>query len=58
MVTTAAAGAVDSYGALIALRAIAGFSISASNALGAAVLADVFFLHERGVKFGIYTGEH
>jgi len=55
--TTALAGHVDSYGSLIALRAVAGFSISASNALGAAVIADIFFLHERGLKTGIYTGQ-
>ncbi|OAA56302.1 MFS transporter [Niveomyces insectorum RCEF 264] len=44
-----------SYGSLLAARIIQGFGASASEALGPAVVADVYFLHERGAMIGIYT---
>lgn len=44
-----------SYGSLLAARIVQGFGASASEALGAAIVADIFFLHERGRLIGFYT---
>ncbi|KAH8690798.1 major facilitator superfamily domain-containing protein [Talaromyces proteolyticus] len=44
-----------SYGSLLGARIIQGFGASSSEALGPAVVADLYFLHERGTKIGFYT---
>jgi MFS family permease len=45
----------QSYGSLLGARIIQGFGASSSEALGPAVVADLYFLHERGAKVGFYT---
>ncbi|ERS98383.1 hypothetical protein HMPREF1624_05167 [Sporothrix schenckii ATCC 58251] len=44
-----------SYNSLLAARILQGFGASSSEALGPAIIADVYFLHERGTMVGIYT---
>ncbi|KAF2102510.1 MFS general substrate transporter [Rhizodiscina lignyota] len=44
-----------SYGSLLGARIIQGFGASSSEALGPAIVADLYFLHERGKMVGIYT---
>lgn len=44
-----------SYGSLLGARIIQGFGASACEALGPAVVADLYFLHERGTWVGFYT---
>lgn len=44
-----------SYGSLLGARIIQGFGASSSEALGPAVVADLYFLHERGAMVGFYT---
>ncbi|KAH8702210.1 major facilitator superfamily domain-containing protein [Talaromyces proteolyticus] len=43
-----------SYHSLLNSRFIAGFAGSSTEALGAAIINDLFFLHERGFQIGIY----
>lgn len=43
------------WGSLFGARIVQGFGASSSEALGPAVVADLYFLHERGAKVGIYT---
>ncbi|OBT94853.1 hypothetical protein VE01_06358 [Pseudogymnoascus verrucosus] len=45
----------QSWGSLFAARIIQGFGASSSEALGPAIVADLYFLHERGAKVGFYT---
>lgn len=45
----------QSYNALIASRILCAFFGSITEALPAAVVKDLFFLHERGKQMGIYT---
>jgi MFS family permease len=45
----------QSWGSLFGARIIQGFGASSSEALGPAIVADLYFLHERGSKVGIYT---
>jgi MFS family permease len=47
-------GAAKSFGSLMASRILCGFFSGASEALGAAIVADLFFLHERGRWMGVY----
>jgi MFS family permease len=49
------AAVAQSWGSLFGARILQGFSASSSEALGPAVVADVYFLHERGTKVGFYT---
>ena len=44
-----------SYGTLMLARFIQGFGSDAANATGASTIADLFFLHERGAKTGLWT---
>ena len=39
---------------MVGARVIAGFSAAAGEALGAAICADLFFVHERGWWMGTY----
>ncbi|MCJ1298599.1 hypothetical protein MMC08_001389 [Hypocenomyce scalaris] len=43
-----------SYNALLAAKIIQGFGASASEALGVSIVADLFFLHERGRMVGCF----
>ena len=47
--------AANSFATLLVARAFHGFFSSAAMALGAAVAADLFFLHERGKAIGIFA---
>lgn len=49
------AAVAASWGSLFGARIIQGFGASASEALGPAVVADLYFIHERGTKIGIYS---
>jgi MFS family permease len=44
----------QSWGSMLGARILQGFGASASEALGPAVVADLFFVHERGAKVGFY----
>ena len=44
----AAAGAAQSWGGILAARAFVGIGTSAGMGIGAAVVADMYFMHERG----------
>lgn len=52
---SAASGAANSYGALIAFRCLNGFFGGVPLGLGSATVCDIFFAHERGLYMGIYT---
>lgn len=39
---------------MVAARVIGGFTAAAGEALGAAIAADLFFVHERGWWMGMY----
>ncbi len=45
----------QSYESLLAARIVQGFGSSACEALGPAIVADLFFLHERGLWVGVCT---
>ncbi|KAJ9609082.1 hypothetical protein H2200_006853 [Cladophialophora chaetospira] len=45
----------QSWGSLLGARILQGFGASSSEALGPTVVADLYFLHERGAKVGFYT---
>ncbi|USP82519.1 hypothetical protein yc1106_09793 [Curvularia clavata] len=48
-------GAVaTSYGSLLGSNIVAAFAGSSTEALGASMVNDLYFLHERGAKMGIY----
>ncbi|MCJ1286218.1 hypothetical protein MMC26_005563 [Xylographa opegraphella] len=55
IVAHAAAGAAQSWGGILAARAFVGIGTSAGMGIGAAVVADMYFMHERGTYMGIYT---
>jgi MFS family permease len=42
-------------GALIAVRAINGLGFGGMMAVGTPILNDMYFMHERGEKTGVYT---
>ena len=43
------------WGSLFGARIVQGFGASCSEALGPAIVADLYFLHERGLFIGLYT---
>jgi len=43
------------YASLVGARVVQGFGASSSEALGPAIVADLYFLHERGAMVGFYT---
>ena len=53
-VTNVAAGYAQSWGGLLATRVFNGLAAGCPVAIGAATIADLFFLHERGFYLGIY----
>jgi MFS family permease len=44
----------DAGNSLVAARVLVGFAAAAGEALGVAICADLFFLHERGWWIGLY----
>jgi len=50
-----AAGAAKSYSGILTARAFVGIGTSAGMGIGAAVVADLFFMHERGRYMGFYV---
>ncbi|MCJ1393748.1 hypothetical protein MMC18_006624 [Xylographa bjoerkii] len=48
VIAHAAAGAAQSWGGILAARAFVGVGTSAASGIGAAVVADLYFMHERG----------
>lgn len=49
------AAEAKTYGSLLGARIIQGFGASSSEAMGPAVVADLYFLHQRGAMIGFYT---
>lgn len=47
--------ASPSYGSLAAARVFQGFAISPVECLPSATIAEIFFLHERAYRIGVYT---
>ena len=45
----------QSWGGLLAARAISGIGVSAAMAISAAVIVDVSFVHDRGRMIAAYT---
>lgn len=45
----------NSWASLFGARIVQGFAASSCEALGLAVVADLYFLHERGLWVGFYT---
>ncbi|MCJ1379825.1 hypothetical protein MMC17_002928 [Xylographa soralifera] len=54
VIAHAAAGAAQSWGGILAARAFVGVGTSAASGIGAAVVADLYFMHERGRYMGIF----
>ncbi|ORY00098.1 major facilitator superfamily domain-containing protein [Clohesyomyces aquaticus] len=50
-----ASGAIKSCGGILAARCFVGIGSSAGMGIGAAVVADLFFMHERGRYMGFYV---
>ena len=50
-----AAGAAQTWGGILAARAFVGVGTSAGMGIGASVVADLYFMHERGRYMGIYV---
>ena len=48
-------GLSPNFSALIGTRALCGFGIGCMMSIGTAVVNDIFFMHERGEKTGVYT---
>ncbi|KAJ3478367.1 hypothetical protein NLG97_g8596 [Lecanicillium saksenae] len=44
-----------SFGSLVAARVVQGMAVSPSECLPSATIAELFFLHERAFRIGIYT---
>ncbi|KAK9453139.1 major facilitator superfamily domain-containing protein [Dipodascopsis uninucleata] len=49
------AGASQSYPSLLAARVFSGFGVSPCESLPSATIAEIYFLHERAYRLGIYT---
>ncbi|KAL2269424.1 hypothetical protein VTJ83DRAFT_1608 [Remersonia thermophila] len=47
--------ASPSFGSLVAARILQGFAVSPVECLPSATIAEIFFLHERAFRIGIYT---
>ncbi len=45
----------ESYGSLVAARIIMGIGVSPCESLPSSTIAEIFFLHERAYRVGIYT---
>ncbi|KAI0889348.1 major facilitator superfamily domain-containing protein [Annulohypoxylon maeteangense] len=55
IVATVGSGVATSWAGLIIGRVFSGIGTGAGMALGAATVNDMFFLHERGTKMGVWT---
>ncbi|RFU32211.1 hypothetical protein B7463_g4124, partial [Scytalidium lignicola] len=55
IVATVGSGLANTYPTLIVARVFSGVGVGAAMALGAATVNDMFFLHEKGLKMGIWT---
>jgi MFS family permease len=55
IITSIWCAASPSYGSLVVARVIQGISISPVECLPSATIAEIFFLHERAYRIGIYT---
>ncbi|KAK6334411.1 hypothetical protein TWF730_003625 [Orbilia blumenaviensis] len=53
--SSAWAAASPSYASLTVARVVMGIGVSPCECLASAYLAEIFFLHERGFRLGIYT---
>lgn len=53
--TSVWAGYASSFSSLIAARVIQGIAVSPVECLPSATIAEIFFLHERAYRIGIYT---
>lgn len=51
----AASGAAKTWGGILAARAFVGVGTSAGMGIGAAAVADMFFMHERGKYMGLFV---
>jgi multidrug resistance protein len=52
---TIGSGAAKSWSGLIVARAFSGIGCGSAMAIGVATVNDIFFLHERGTKMGVWT---
>jgi multidrug resistance protein len=55
IIATFGTGLANSWATLIVARVFSGVGVGAAMALGAATVNDMFFLHEKGAKMGIWT---
>ena len=55
IVAHCAAGAAKTWGGILAARAFVGIGTSAGMGIGAAVVADLYFMHSRGRYMGIFV---
>ncbi|KIW90026.1 uncharacterized protein Z519_09456 [Cladophialophora bantiana CBS 173.52] len=55
IVATVGSGVAKTWHTLIIARVFSGVGVGAAMALGAATVNDMFFLHERGMKMGVFT---
>ncbi|MCJ1443301.1 MAG: hypothetical protein MMC23_003799 [Stictis urceolatum] len=55
IIATIGSGTATTWAGLLTSRAFSGAATSAAMALGAATVNDMFFLHERGAKMGVWT---
>ena len=55
IVAHCASGAAQTWGGILAARAFVGVGTSAGMGIGASVVADLYFMHERGRYMGIYV---
>jgi MFS family permease len=51
----AASGAASTWGGILTARAFVGIGTSAGMGIGAAVVADMYFMHERGRYMGVFV---
>jgi MFS family permease len=55
IIGTFGTGLANTWAKLIVARFFSGVGVGAAMALGAATVNDMFFLHEKGLKMGIWT---
>ncbi|KAK4540225.1 hypothetical protein LTR36_009723 [Oleoguttula mirabilis] len=55
IVAHAASGAAKTWGGILVARAFVGVGTSAGMGIGAAVVSDMYFMHERGRYMGVFT---
>lgn len=54
IVAQCASAVASTWGGILAARAFVGIGTSAGMGIGAAVVADLYFMHERGRFMGVY----